>query len=68
MNKFHYMDTIPDWVRWAAQDADGYWWGYEVEPLEYDQGWYENELGRRIRLKKTTANPEWRHTLTKMPG
>jgi len=67
MNEFLHRDNIPDWVRWAAQDADGHWWGYEVEPLEYDRGWYENELGRRIRLKKAPANPEWCQTLTKLP-
>ena len=53
---------LPDWVKWRAQDADGTWWGYEVEPLQHDSGWYENEVGRYIRLSKTTANPHWRMT------
>lgn len=30
---------IPEWVQWLAQDADGTWWGYEVEPHQYHQGW-----------------------------
>lgn len=40
----------PDWVGWIARDADGTWWGYSVEPLRHDSGWYENEVGRCIRL------------------
>ena len=32
---------IPDWVRWVAQDGSGVWWGYSVEPLRNDNGWYE---------------------------
>jgi hypothetical protein len=40
----------PDWVRWIAQDASGNWWGYSVEPLRNDTGWYENEVGRCVRL------------------
>lgn len=58
--------NAPTWVNWIAQDEDGCWWGYEVEPQEYEYGWYENELGRRIRLKKHQGNPHWRATLTKL--
>ena len=36
---------LPHWVKWKAQDADGAWWGYSVEPLEFSKGWYENEVG-----------------------
>jgi hypothetical protein len=56
---------IPEWVRWLAQDADGTWWGYEVEPHQHHQGWYENELGRCRRIRKDEANPEWQSSLTK---
>ena len=59
--------NTPNWVNWVAQDEDGCWWGYEVEPQEYGCGWYENELGRRIRLKKDPNNPLWRTTLVKLP-
>jgi len=31
--------VIPEWVYWLAQDADGTWWGYEVEPHQHHQGW-----------------------------
>lgn len=43
-------DLLPGWVRWIAQDASGAWWGYSVEPLRNDTGWYENEVGHCIRL------------------
>lgn len=58
--------TIPSWVKWMAQDADGAWWGYSVEPLEFSQGWYENEVGQRIKLFQAKANPDWQKTLTKV--
>lgn len=67
MNSGQHLGNIPHWARWVAQDEDGQWWGYEVEPQEYERGWYENELGRRIRLKKTAENPKWRYSLVKLP-
>jgi hypothetical protein len=57
------VDELPDWVHWIAQDADGQWWGYEVEPLEYHAGWYENELGKRIQLVKAKPNSQWQKSL-----
>ena len=54
---------LPGWVNWIAQDADGCWWGYSVEPLQHDKGWYENEVGDCILLGKDSANPAWRDTL-----
>ncbi len=54
---------LPDWVAWLAQDADGCWWGYEIEPLQYHRGWYENELGRRIPLERGLPNRNWADTL-----
>jgi len=59
--KFH--KDIPDWIRWLAQDADGTWWGYEMEPHQHHQGWYENELGRCHRIKKDLPNLDWQHSL-----
>lgn len=57
------LGRAPAWVAWIAQDADGSWWGYEVEPLEYDRGWYENEIGRRVKLAAGEASAEWRRSL-----
>lgn len=63
MTKF---STIPEWVNWIAQDANGAWWGYEQEPLRQSTGWYENEIGRYIRLGQDKANPDWQNTLRKV--
>ena len=41
---------IPDWVNWIAQDESGAWWGYSVEPLRNDRGWYEYEVGEYLQL------------------
>jgi len=56
---------VPDWVNWLAQDADGCWWGYSVEPLQHHKGWYENEVGQHIRLAQEPPNPDWRNSLQK---
>lgn len=56
-------DLLPDWVRWLAQDANGAWWGFEVEPLQADHCWYENEVGRSLKLETKHANAQWRNTL-----
>ena len=47
---------IPSWVNWVAQDSSGLWWGYSVEPLRHDSGWYENEVGRCVQLGRTAAD------------
>lgn len=56
-------ETPPDWVRWVAQDRNGSWWGFEHEPNEGDTSWYENEVGRYIRLGRAAPNPRWQQTL-----
>lgn len=55
--------TLPEWVCWIAQDRDGAWWGYAYEPLAADTGWYENEVGRSIKLAHGHSNEHWRTTL-----
>lgn len=57
---------LPAWVKWKAQDADGAWWGYSVEPLEFSKGWYENEVGQRIKIVQEKSNSNWKNTLTKI--
>lgn len=57
------FDKIPDWVAWLAQDADGAWWGYEAEPNRHHRAWYENEVGRIVRLGKTAPPANWESTL-----
>lgn len=58
---------VPAWVRFIAQDADGSWWGYSVEPLQNHRGWYENELGEHVRLKKTAPCDAWSQQLYRYP-
>jgi len=59
---------IPAWARWAAMDADGAWWCYEVEPLMQDKGWYENEVGRCHPLRDGPPLEDWRSSLTRLSG
>ena len=61
-----YAVAKPAWINWLAQDADGTWWGYECEPLQHDNGWYENEVGRILRLGQGTVENTWRETLRKV--
>ena len=57
--------AIPHWVKWLAQDSDGVWWGYSVEPLRNDHGWYENEVGNIIRLG-SSRDSGWESSLRKV--
>ena len=61
-------DAFPDWVNWLAQDADGALWGYEAEPNQQHNGWYENEVGRIQRLGQATPPQNWEKTLTRLPA
>ena len=58
--------SVPQWASWAAQDPDGSWWVYECEPLQHDNGWYENEIGRHLKLFLSSENPNWSATLKKI--
>ena len=60
------FNQIPDWVCWLAQDADGSWWGYQVEPNMSHSGWYENEVGRSIKLGKSLIEEDWPLTLKRI--
>ena len=57
------FDNIPEWATWLAQDADGTWWAYEAEPNKQDHGWYENEVGRIVRLGLAAPPDDWEATL-----
>jgi len=58
--------NIPAWVCWIAQDADGVWWGYQVEPNLSHISWYENEVGDCVRLGKSEQNEDWVSTLRRI--
>jgi len=62
------ITNLPDWAQYIAQDADGQWWAYEAEPNQSHNGWYENEVGKILKLDKGKCNPEWVHTLSKLPS
>lgn len=66
MNAPDSVENLPAWVRWLAQDADGTWWGYEIEPLQFHRGWYENELGRRICVCRDAPDAHWSESLRKL--
>ena len=57
---------LPTWAGWVAQDADGSWWAYEAEPMQFQSGWYENEVGRCERVAGSAANEAWRVTLCRV--
>jgi hypothetical protein len=60
------LDGAPAWVCWIAQDADGAWWGYEHAPNQAEHGWYENEVGRIIKLAQGPANDAWAASLRRV--
>jgi len=60
------IHSLPDWVSWVAQDADGTWWGFEIEPLQSHNSWYENEVGRCMKITLQPPNPNWSKTLRKV--
>ena len=57
---------IPNWVNWLAQDKDGSWWGFSVEPHQHHMGWYENEIGNYILLEKQNINENWKNSLIQL--
>jgi hypothetical protein len=56
---------IPAKIQWIAQDRDGTWWGYSVEPLRNQTGWYENEVGEYLRLGHSEPL-DWENSLQKV--
>ena len=66
MNNLAHVDIVPVWVNWIAQDADGGVWGYEAEPHLHDSGWYENEVGRVVKLDQQTPVQDWQDSLRKL--
>ena len=59
--------NVPEWVRFIAQDSDGSWWGYSVDPLQNHRGWYENELGQNVKLLQGKVVGDWRDSLLSYP-
>ena len=58
---------IPDSIQWFAQDAAGYWWGFEEKPRRTEQGWVETNMSNFIKLAKGEPNPDWANSLRPRP-
>ena len=61
------LNAAPIWARWIAQDRDGAWWAFEAEPNLGDLAWYENEVGRYVRLGMGAPNTLWHKALYRLP-
>jgi hypothetical protein len=57
---------LPPWAVWLAQDRDGAWGCFEAEPHQHDRGWYENEVGRYLKVGHAAHNPDWENALFKV--
>lgn len=57
---------LPEWAQYIAQDADGQWWAYEAEPNLSHISWYENEVGRILKLDGGKPNVNWLQSLQKI--
>jgi hypothetical protein len=60
------LTEMPEWVCWLAQDADGVWWGYQAEPNQSHNGWYENEVGDSVRLGEKPYINDWKESLERI--
>ena len=60
------LADVPAWVTWIAQDRNGAWWGYSVEPQRHDSGWYENEVGHCIQLALAKDARHWQDSLLRV--
>ena len=58
---------VPEWVCFIAQDSDGSWWGYSVDPLQNHRGWYENEVGDNVKLLQGKVVGDWRDNIFTYP-
>ena len=64
--------SYPEWVRWLAQDANGEWWGYEVQPAKNALGrpsWDRIDFFYRACLIYVgKENEEWKDSLMRVWG
>lgn len=61
---------VPDWVEWIAQDKDGTWFGYEVEPKtgkDIVPGEWIARNHNHIELADSAeTSPNWQQSLRKV--
>lgn len=54
---------IPDSIKWFAQDAAGYWWGFVVKPERTELGWTVNDMSNYVKLAKGIRTGAWSDSL-----
>ena len=64
--------SAPEWVQWIAQDADGVWNGYDIQPEAVDKEFARPDLnqfnrGRFITLERAAPKSDWPSTLEQRP-
>ena len=65
MSKYDWS-TSPEWVQWAATDADGALCVYEHEPYAHDDHWARNG-GRMSEVWHGQPRGDWAHSLEHRP-
>lgn len=57
----------PEWARWLAMDANGFWWWYEEEPVASGKAWKPSDSGDCTRAFTKPTKEDWLETLTPRP-
>ena len=58
--------TVSRKLNWIAQNQNGVWWGFEIEPIASSEGWENQQNGMKIMLKEEGSNESWKETLQKL--
>ena len=58
-------DDAPEYANWLAQDENGMWYWYEIEPHQEAACWnfHGDDDYERVNRIGDSANPNWRNTL-----
>ena len=60
-HKVNFEVEIPDWVKWIAQDKDGWWYGFERQPQRHMDSW--GTAGHEILLANGPKPENWKEEL-----
>lgn len=58
--------TVSRKLNWIAQNENGIWWGFEIEPVVGEKDWENQNNGMKILLKEEAPNQNWKDTLQKL--
>jgi len=58
--------TVSRKLNWIAQNENGVWWGFEIEPDLGESDWENKQNGMKILLKEEQSNENWKDTLQKL--